>query len=187
VQRPFPSLRLFLALGLLAACEASSGDDGTSATTDVETGESGGLLHPQAGDYLAEIVKKTGMCRTEEEMASWTLTMPLPAEDGSWELTEEYSGEDLLRQEPYPCNLTGATGICSVDKSRDYTAEMMGVTAVVTAKRSWEFTWTSETEFEGLVIVDLRCVGSSCADIAPDYLVNEWDCLTEADFTGTLQ
>lgn len=186
MPRALAKFSLLAAFGLLPACASSSGDDGSITTTNAES-ESGGLLQPQAGDYLVEIVKKTGMCRTEEEMASWTLTMPLPAEGGSWELTEEYSGEDLLRQEPYPCNLDGGTGICSINKDRDYTSEMMGVTAVVTAKRSWEFHWISETELEGTVTVDLRCTGSSCPDLAAEYLVSEWDCFTEAEFTGSLK
>jgi hypothetical protein len=189
VPRVFANLPLLAALGALAACGSSSGDDGSSVsiTTDAESGESGELMRPQAGTYLVEVTKKTGMCRTEEEMASWTLTMPLPDEDGSWELSEDYSGEDVLRQAPYPCNLTGNAAICNVNKDRDYTSEMMGITAVVVAKRSWEFDWTSETEFEGMVQVDLRCVGSGCNDIASDYLVAEWDCLTVAELTGTLQ
>ncbi len=171
-----------LALACLVwGCSDGSTDDGM-VTGDTD-GTSGGFA-PQAGDYEITITRKTGMCRSEEEKPKSQLDMPLPAEDGAWTLTEDYAGEDLLRQEPYPCDLSGDFAICGISKDRNYNDEGMGVAANVTAKRNYEFQWTSKTEFEGLVTVDLRCVGSSCADIAPDYLVNAWDCFTTAEFTG---
>ena len=67
---------------------------------------------------------------------------------------------------------------------RDFTEEDMGILANVGASRQWEFTWISETEFEGQILVDLSCAGSSCVDIAPDYLVAEFPCNPRAAITG---
>ena len=63
----------------------------------------------------------------------------------------------------------------------------MDVFADVKASRQWEFEWTSETEFTGQILVDLSCEGSSCDDIAGEWLVNEWPCNPRAEITGTLK
>jgi hypothetical protein len=173
---------------LLAACSAGSGAGETAAG---ESEETGGPLVPTSGTWEFTLATQTSDCRTVEESSMLVLELALPEHGGAWMLDEGFDGEDVLRAGPIDCNLEVGTSstvaICLADASRDYTAEGMGVLAEVTARRNLQFDWSSETTATLDARVDLLCEGSSCPELAGDYQVVAWDCITNARFDGALQ
>lgn len=123
------------------------------------------------------------------ELENWELTINLPMEDGEWTLFDNYTGDDVLRQEPFPCDITGDVAICGRGTEYDYNNDDPPIPANVTiASRETGITWTSETEIVGDVGVNLRCEGSGCDEVAADWQVVDWtDCATSAEFTGVLR
>lgn len=186
------TFQLLASLLLVASAAACDPAPSTAPTAELAAGTGSAEPEPEPGRYIVrpiDVALEPADCRIKpggDGEGIWSLELPLPlpleGADAEFQAAERYSKQP--RANVLECSRRGAEFSCSSEAGFDY--RTVGTDANVTMTGPYEGAFDSDESFAGTFELHFECKGSACAQVAEQWTVTQFPCVTRGRMAGTL-